>query len=137
MKFKNYRNSHTNEDTIYSRKNIADMSVREAFSRKDEIMSQYNLIGIPSEGELKSSPNAVWVEAYTREDGTEVKAHYRSKPDGAGVNDAINYKEYNNITKQDKGKENQIKEETNVTPETNYNLKLENITKEDLCLKNP
>ena len=33
MKYKNYRNSYTNEDIIYSRKNIADMSVREAFSR--------------------------------------------------------------------------------------------------------
>ena len=85
MKFKNYRNSHTNEDTIYSRKNIADMSVREAFSRKDEIMAQHNSIGIPSEGELKSSPNAVWVEAYTREDGTEVRGHWRSRPEGSGT----------------------------------------------------
>jgi len=82
MKFKNYKNSHTNEDKIYSRKDIADMSVREVFSRKDEIMAQHNSIGIPSEGELQSSPNAVWVEAYTRDDGTEVKAHWRSKPDG-------------------------------------------------------
>ena len=45
------------------------------FSRKAEIMAQHNSIGIPSENELKSSPNAVWVEAYTREDGTEVRAH--------------------------------------------------------------
>ena len=82
MKYKNYRNSHTNEDRIYSRKNIADMSVREVFSRKDEIMSQYNSIGIPSEGELKSSPNAVWVEPYTRDDGTSVRGYWRSRPEG-------------------------------------------------------
>ena len=59
MKYKNYRNSYSGDDKIYSRKNIADMSVREAFSRKNEIMAQHNSIGIPSEGELQSSPNAV------------------------------------------------------------------------------
>ena len=32
MKYKNYKNSYTKEDKIYSKKNIADMSVREAFS---------------------------------------------------------------------------------------------------------
>jgi len=87
MKFKNYRNSHTNEDKIYSRKNIADMSVREAFSRKDEIMAQHNSIGIPSEGELQSSPNTVWVDAYTRDDGTEVRGHWRSKPESNSNNE--------------------------------------------------
>ena len=97
MKFKNYKNSHTNEDTIYSRKNIADMSVREAFSRKDEIMAQHNSIGIPSEGELQSSPNAVWVESYTRDDGTEVRGHWRSKPEGSSDESSTN----NNSQKED------------------------------------
>ena len=96
MKFKNYRNSHTNEDKIYSRKNIADMSVREVFSRKDEIMAQHNSIGIPSEEELKSSSNAVWVEAYTREDGTEVRGHWRSKPEGSTENSTNNIKSDDN-----------------------------------------
>ena len=54
------------------------------FSRKAEIMAQHNSIGIPSENELKSSPNAVWVEAYTREDGAEVRGHWRSKPERSG-----------------------------------------------------
>ena len=50
---------------------------------------QYHSIGIPSEGELQRSPNVVWVEAYTRDDGTEVKGHYRSKPDN-NLNNNLN-----------------------------------------------
>ena len=101
MRFKNYRNKHTNEDTIYSKKNIADMSVREAFSRKAEIMAQDEAIGIPSEGELQSSPNAIWVEAYTREDGTEVRGHWRSKPEGNSA-EPENIKTTEDITEENK-----------------------------------
>ena len=43
---------------------------------------QYHQIGIPSDKELQSSDNVVYVQAYTRDDGTEVRAHWRSKPDG-------------------------------------------------------
>lgn len=103
MKYKNYRNSYTNEDKIYSRKNIADMSVREAFSRKDEIMAQHNSIGIPSEGELKSSPNAVWVESYTREDGTEVRGYWRSKPEGSAENTSNDNVKRDDITTDEQG----------------------------------
>ena len=103
MKYKNYRNSYTNEDKIYSRKNIIDMSLKEAFSKKDEIMAQHNSIGIPSEGELKSSPNVIWVEAYTRDDGTEVRGYWRSKPEGSVENNAKNERllqnENNNVQK--------------------------------------
>ena len=62
------------------------MSVREAFKNKDAIMSQHSQIGILSEKELQSSDNVVYVQAYTRDDGTEVKAHYRSKPEGGNNN---------------------------------------------------
>lgn len=91
MKYKNYKNSHTNNDIIYSRKNIADMSVREVFSRKDEIMAQHSSIGIPSEGELQNSPNAIWVEPYTRDDGTVVRGYWRSRPEGSTLSDALNF----------------------------------------------
>lgn len=100
MKYKNYRNSYTNEDKIYSRKNIADMSVREAFSKKNEIMAQHNSIGIPSEGELKNSPNAVWVEAYTRDDGTEVRGYWRSKPEGSSDENSTNEQAVENDTEK-------------------------------------
>ena len=82
MKFKNYVNSLTGDNRIFSNKEIADMSVREVFKNKDAIMRQHFQIGIPSEKELQASDNVVYVQAYTRDDGTEVRAHWRSKPDG-------------------------------------------------------
>ena len=125
MKFKNYRNSHTNEDKIYSRKNIADMSVREAFSRKDEIMAQHDSIGIPSEGELQSSPNAVWIEAYTREDGTEVKGHWRSKLEGSDSNTYDNGEVTGGAANvQEKG----LKKEEKDTPEMTKSAELQENT---------
>ncbi len=82
MKYKNYKNSYTKEDKIYSRENMLDMSLREMITRKDELLAQTKVLGIPEEEELRNSENAVYVEAYTRDDGTEVKAHWRSKPNG-------------------------------------------------------
>ena len=82
MKFKNYVNSLTGDNRIFSNKEIANMTVKEAFGRQDEILAQHNQIGIPSEKELQASDNVVHVNSYTREDGTEVRAHWRSKPDG-------------------------------------------------------
>ena len=86
MKFKNYVNSLTGDNRIFSNKEIADMSVREVFKNKDGIMAQHSQIGIPSEKELQASDNVVYVNAYTRDDGTEVRAHWRSKPDGMESN---------------------------------------------------
>ena len=40
MKFKNYVNSLTGDNRIFSNKEIADMSVREVFKNKDGIMAQ-------------------------------------------------------------------------------------------------
>ena len=131
MNYKNYRNSYTNEDKIYSRKNIADMSVREAFSRKDEIMAQYRSIGIPSEGELKSSPNVVWVESYTRDDETEVRAHWRSKPDGVVSNNFSHGNHTEGASNIDESKLNEQEDDS-----LNNNIKLEaTITKEEQIKK--
>ena len=52
-------------------------------------------LGIPRESELSGNPDVVYVHAYTRDDGTEVRAHYRSKPDGVGSN---NYEHSGNNT---------------------------------------
>ena len=89
MKFLNFRNSHTNDNVIYSKKDIADMSVRDAFKNKDAIMVQNASIGVPAESELQSSPNAVYVHAYVKDDGTEVRAHWRSLPEGQGSSSPI------------------------------------------------
>ena len=84
MKYKNYINSYTKDNRIYTNNEIADMSVREAFSREPELLAQNRQIGIPTEYQMQNSSNVVWVEAYTREDGTSVKGHWRSKP-GHGI----------------------------------------------------
>ena len=86
MTYFEYKNNYTGDNRIFSNKEIADMSVREAFKNKDAIMAQYAQIGIPSEQELQSSDSVIYVESYTRSDGTEVRTHWRSKPDGIESN---------------------------------------------------
>ena len=61
---------------------------------------QYDSIGIPSEGELEGSPNAVWVEAYTRDDRTKVSGYWRSKPEGG--NEENSEKEHLLLNENDK-----------------------------------
>jgi len=89
MRFKNYRNPYTNDNRIYSFKDLYDMPFGELIRKKQEVLGQYRVLGVPREEELQSSENVVHVEAYTREDGTEVKAHYRSKPGGGSVNNTV------------------------------------------------
>ena len=84
MRFKNYRNNYTRDNRIYSKNEMLDMTVREIKERANEFIAQHKVLGLPDEKELAGSENVVHVEAYTREDGTEVKAHWRSKP-GEGV----------------------------------------------------
>ena len=98
MKFRNYKNPYTNDNRIYSNKDLYNMSLGEFIKRKQEVLSQYRVLGVPTEKELQDSDNVVHVEAYTKEDGTEVKAHYRSKPGGS-----INKEKRDTQTDNDKG----------------------------------
>ena len=82
MKFKNYINSHTGDNRIYSLNDITQMPLGDVLKNKEELLSQYRVLGVPTESELQNSDNVVYVKAYTREDGTGVRAHWRSKPDG-------------------------------------------------------
>ena len=43
---------------------------------KKAINYQMANLGIPRESELSGNSDVVYVHAYTRDDGTEVKAHY-------------------------------------------------------------
>ena len=82
MKFKNYINTYTGDNRIYSLNDITQMSLGDVLKNKEELLSQYRVLGVPTEQELQDSDNVVYVQAYTRDDGTEVRAHWRSKPDG-------------------------------------------------------
>ena len=85
MKFKNYVNSYTKNNRIFSKEDIAEMTVREAFKNKKGIISQNRRIGVPSNAELQNSSNVIWVNSYTREDGTPVKGYWRSKGGSGGI----------------------------------------------------
>ena len=82
-KYKNYKNRYTNNNIIHSLDNVMIMPFKEVASRRKELASQYKQIGFPSNRELSNSSNVVYVESYTKDDGTQVRAHWRSKP-GAG-----------------------------------------------------
>jgi len=62
------------------------MRALEFLKREKEIVSQYKSIGIPTNAELASSDNVVWVNEYSRSDGTQVRGHWRAKP-GQGKTD--------------------------------------------------
>ena len=83
---RNFINAITNDNKIYTAEDIGGMSGDEFMSNEKAIDYQIANLGIPRESELTGNPDVVYVHAYTRDDGTEVKAHYRSKPDGVGSN---------------------------------------------------
>ena len=83
---RNFINAITNENRVYTAEDIGSMSVDEFMENEKAIDYQMANLGIPRESELTGNSDVVYVHAYTRDDGTEVKAHYRSKPDGVGSN---------------------------------------------------
>ena len=95
MRFRDYRNSYTKDNRIYSKEEMLDLSIREIKDRAEEFIAQHKVLGIPNESELAGSDNVVHVEAYTRDDGTEVKAHWRSKPGSGSLNHEVPTKENN------------------------------------------
>ena len=78
-KLKDFFNKISGNDRIYTREDIADMSSDEYVKAEDAINYQLNEAGIPTKSDLMLVGGVVYVEGYTRSDGTEVKGHYRSK----------------------------------------------------------
>lgn len=90
MKFKNYRNSFNNSNRIYSEDDILNMTLQTLFDSENDLLAQNREIGIPTSDELHKSSNVIWIENYTKNDGTEVKGHWRSLPDGKYTGAASN-----------------------------------------------
>ena len=86
LNLKNFFNTISNNNKIYTAEDIGKMSAEEFMTNEKAIDYQMENLGIPRESDLSGNPDVVYVHAYTRDDGTEVKAHYRSKPDGVGSN---------------------------------------------------
>ena len=86
VNFRNFLNAIANDSRIYTAEDIGKMTSNEFMSNEKAIDYQLKNLGIPRESDLTGNPDVVYVHAYTRDDGTKVKAHYRSKPDGVGSN---------------------------------------------------
>ena len=74
---RNFFNSVSGNNRIFTSEDIGSMSPEEFSNNEQAIRNQWGEIGIPSNGELFGSDDVVYVHAYTRGDGTEVRAHYR------------------------------------------------------------
>lgn len=78
--FSDFKNPETGSSKIYSREDIATMTTDEFSKAEKEINAQMKTIGVPTNRELENSNGTVYVNPYTRDDGTEVKGYYRAKP---------------------------------------------------------
>ncbi len=76
---KDYVNETLNDNRIFSYEDILAMDNEEGRHYQKAIEEQYGKIGFPSNKELAASDDVVYVREYTRDDGTVVRAHYRSK----------------------------------------------------------
>ena len=79
-----YTNPITGSNRIFTREDISSMSNDEFENYENEIMAQLKSIGVPTNGDMEResiiSGDVVYVNSYTRSDGTNVKGYYRSKP---------------------------------------------------------
>ena len=89
-KLKDFFNKISNNNRIFTAEDIGEMSNNE-FSRNEKAINyQMGNLGIPRRNDLNRNSDVVFVQAYTRADGTEVKAHYRAKNSGIMTGAATN-----------------------------------------------
>lgn len=79
---RNFINAITNDNRLYTAEDIGNMTSKEFASNEKAIDYQMENLGIPRQNDLTNNSDVVYVHAYTKGDGTKVKAHYRSKQDG-------------------------------------------------------
>ena len=81
--YSNFKNPYNGDDRIFSREDIDAMTTKEFEENEQAIYAQMKSIGVPYNSELAENARrngVVYVRAYKREDGTEVKGYYRSLP---------------------------------------------------------
>jgi len=83
VNYSGYKNPETGSGQIFSREDIGAMTPDEYTKNEKAINAQLNSIGILTNGELQtasiSGGGTVYVNSYTRSDGTQVKGYYRSR----------------------------------------------------------
>ena len=78
-----YSNKESGSNKIYTREDIVGMSSEEFEQNKKAIDYQKKTIGVPTKEEAQkavSSGGMVYVNSYTRGDGTQVNSYYRARP---------------------------------------------------------
>ncbi len=78
-KLKDFFNKISNNNRIFTAEDIGEMSGNEYQQNEKAIFHQLKNLGIPRRNQLNGNPDVVYVNSYTKADGTQVKAHYRSK----------------------------------------------------------
>ena len=76
-----YLNQISGNSNIFTREDIKNMSTDEYLKNEKAIDFQLKTIGIPSQvqaNQAVQSGGMIYVQPYTRADGTEVKGYYRS-----------------------------------------------------------
>ena len=76
---RDYVNDVINDNRIFSYEDVLAMDNEEGKYYQKALDYQYGKIGFPMNAELANSSDVVFVHEYTRQDGTVVRAHYRSK----------------------------------------------------------
>lgn len=71
-------NKISNNDRIFTREDIGNMSSNEFQENEKAIDYQLANLGVPTNSDMALSDDVVYVHSYTRDDGTKVKSHYRS-----------------------------------------------------------
>ncbi len=77
-----YENKKSNDNKIFTKEDIEEMSEEEREKNKEAIVYQKRTIGIPTREQADRTVKKggmIHVSSYTRSDGTKVKSHYRSR----------------------------------------------------------
>jgi len=84
---KNFFNAILNDDRIFTREDIKSMSNEDFANNELAIDFQLHNLGIPTNFDLSNNSDVVYVHSYVKDDGTEVRAHFRRRPGRFSLND--------------------------------------------------
>ena len=87
---KDFFNKISNNNRIFTAEDIGEMSNNEYQQNEKAIFHQLQNLGIPRQSQLNGNSDVIYVHSYTKADGTQVKAHYRSRNGGATTGYATN-----------------------------------------------
>ena len=108
---KDFFNKVSNNNKIFTAEDIGEMSGNEYQQNEKAIFHQLKNLGIPRQSQLSGNPDVIYVHSYTKADGTQVKAHYRSRNGSSMTGTAANFNNsnannftlYGSVSKDDNG----------------------------------